>query len=120
AVAGTVRKAGKGRAWLIGTFVGHSGTAYRDDETRACVLNLLRICGVEPECCGSLLLRKRVLPDSEAWLFTNPTPDPVTEDIDISGWNTVTDLLDEPVSSDGDRVRLCVAPLDVRVLIVRK
>ncbi len=120
AVAGTSRSAGRGRAWLIGTFVGYSGTAYRNDETRDCVLELLCLCGVEPECCGDLLLNKRVLPESEAWLLTNPTSQTVTEEVDISGWDTVADILDEPIERSDDNVRLTVAPLDVRVLILSR
>ena len=48
AVAGAVREVGQGRAWLLGTYVGHSGTAYRDAETTAGVRALLAACGVAP------------------------------------------------------------------------
>jgi hypothetical protein len=74
-VAGTVRSVGEGRAWLLGTYVGHNGTAYRDQETRAFVRALLAQCGVTPEHQGRLLLRRRGVPGKEAWLFTNPTAD---------------------------------------------
>ena len=84
AVAGTVRQAGKGCAWLLGTYVGHNSTAYRDAETRAAVRALLAGCGVQPEHTGRLLLRKRIAGNREAWLFTNPTPDEISEPVDVA------------------------------------
>ncbi|NLE43789.1 MAG: hypothetical protein GX620_03615 [Chloroflexi bacterium] len=120
AVAGAVRELGVGRAWLLGTYVGHSGTAHRDSTNADFVRALLDECGVAPTHEGELLLRRRVGDGSEAWLFTNPTHQSVTESVDVSNWDTVEDLLDESLDREGDRVLLTVSPLDVRVLIVRK
>lgn len=119
AVAGTVRQVGRGRAWLLGTLLGHNGTAYRDVETRAFVRSLLEECGVRPMHAGRLLLRKRVAEGKEAWLFTNPTDQDVTESVGVQGWSEVDDLLGEPLARDGDSVSLTVPSLDVRVLILR-
>ena len=120
AVAGTVRQVGQGRAWLLGTFLGHSGTAYRDEETPALVLSLLQVCGVASERQGRLLLRRRVNEDKEAWLFTNPTAEAVTEWVDVGGWTRVEDLLGEPFRREGDRIMLTVPSLDVRVLVLER
>lgn len=120
AVAGTVRDMGRGRAWLLGTFVGHNGTAHRDDRSRAFVRAMLAQCGVTAESKGQLLLRRRVADTKEAWILTNPTKRTVTESIDAGGWSTVEDLLGEPVERDGDRVTLSVDSLDTRVLILQK
>ena len=119
-VAGTVRAVEKGRAWLLGTFLGHNGTAYRDERSRAFVSALLAQCGVTPEHDGSLLLRKRVGREKEAWLFTNPTDDPVTEQLDVGGWASVEDLLGEPILREGDVVTITVGGLDVCGLILQK
>ena len=118
AVAGTVRTVGEGRAWLLGTYLGHNGTAYRDAESRQSVRMLLAQCGVAPEHRGELLVRRRVGDDQEAWLLTNPTDGEVTECIDVGGWTTVTDLLGETVVRTGDQVALTVGSLDVCVLIL--
>jgi beta-galactosidase len=117
-VAGVVREVGEGRAWLLGTFLGHNGTAYRDTETRAFVAALLAQCGVAPEHSGRLLLRRRVTGGKQAWLFTNPTADPITESVDVAGWGHVEDLLGDPLERDGDSVLLTVDGLDVRVLVL--
>jgi len=120
AVAGTVRQVAQGRAWLLGTFAGHNGTAYCDEDSHAFVRALLAQCGVAPARQGSLLLRQRVGQDKEAWLFTNPTDHEVTERIDVSGWARVEDLLGESLAHDGDHVNLAVRSLDVRVLLLRR
>lgn len=118
--AGVRRAVGKGTAILLGTFVGHNGQAYRDPATRAAVAALLQHGGVARPHAGSLLLRRRAIPGKEAWLFTNTTERPVTECISVAGWRTVEDLMDEPISRNGDCITLTVNSLDVRGLVVTK
>jgi len=118
AVAGTVRTAGNGRAWLLGTFAGHSGTAYKDEETRDAVRTILAECGVTPAHDGRLLLRKRVAGNREAWLFTNITKQTVTEQIIVADTQQVADLFGEDIGREGNKISLEVKSLDVRVLIV--
>ena len=118
AVAGVRRRAGKGQAWLLGTYVGHNGTAYRDPAVHAAVRALLAACGVMPEHEGELILRKRVIPGKEAWIFTNPTGEPVTEPVSVTGWPRVADLLGAALDRKRETIALTVAPLDVRVLVV--
>jgi hypothetical protein len=120
AVAGTVRQVGKGRAWLLGTYAGHNGTAYADEDTRALICALLARCGISTSHEGKLQLRKRAIEGKEAWILTNPTADEVTERLDVSGWSTVQDLLGDPVERTGDHVDLTVKALDVRVLVLQK
>lgn len=118
--AGVVNKAGKGKGWLLGTFAGHNGTAYRDPETRTFVIELLKNCGVEKEHKGNLLLRKRIADEKEAWFFTNPTGNNITESIDVTGYSGVEDLLGQRAEVKDGKVELTVKGLDVRVLILSK
>jgi hypothetical protein len=120
AIAGTVRAVGKGSAWLLGTLVGHNGTAYADEDTRALVCALLEQAGVSREHQGALLLRRRVIESKEAWIFTNATADEVTEQVNVAGWPSVRDLLGEPVKRTGNQVALTVKSLDVRVLVLER
>lgn len=119
-VAGVRRRVGKGQAWLLGTYVGHNGTAYRDPAIHAAVRALLAACDVKPQHAGKLILRKRVTPHKEAWLFTNPTGESVSEKVSVAGWRKVSDLLGQPAPLAGGWAELTVAPLDVRVLIVEE
>jgi len=119
ACAGVVRPAGNGSAWLLGTFVGHCATAYRDTASRDCVRSILRQCGIRPVHEGRLLLQRRSLPEQEAWIFTNPHDNPVSETIDLGAWQHAHDLLaDELLTGKDGAVVLEVEPLDVRCLIV--
>ena len=113
-----VREAGQGKAWLLGTCLGHSGTAYRSPQPHSFVHLLLEACGVQPVHEGKLKIRKRAIRGKEAWFFTNPAGEPVTETVDV-GSAQVEDLLGDPVQQEGSRVTLTVDGLDVRVLIVR-
>lgn len=121
AVAGTVRQVGKGNAWLLGTFVGHAGTAYRCDETHTAVAEMLKACGVRGHRIGPLLVRKRVAGDREAWLLTNPTGEEVVEHVKLDDYELVADLLGAAVAgTDDDSVTITVPPVNVECLIVRK
>jgi beta-galactosidase GanA len=120
AVAGAVRQAGKGRAWLLGAYIGHNGTAYRDAETRAAVRALLAGCGVEAAHTGQLLLRKRIAGNREAWLFTNPTPDEVGEPVDVADYREVRSLLGEPFEWRGNQIVLAIKSLDVAALVMER
>lgn len=118
AVGGVCRKVGKGTAWLLGTFAGHGGTAYRDAESQSCALKILAECGIKSDACGKLLRRRRVADGKEAWLFTNPTDQPVTEFVDLGAWSHVEDLLGETLVCENRKVQLTVDSLDVRVLVL--
>jgi hypothetical protein len=121
AIAGTMRAAGKGKAWLLGTYVGHSGTAYRDHASHEFVHALLSACGVAPERAGSLLIRKRVSPAKEAWLFTNPTAQEMSAHVEVGEWARVSDLLDGPMAVGPDGGTAVTVPaLDVRVLVLER
>jgi beta-galactosidase len=120
AVAGVVHEVGSGRAWLLGTYVGHSGTAYRGAETQAFVRALLGACEVAPSHAGRLLLRRRTAGTKEAWLLTNPTPERLAEQIDVRGWTRVEDLFGEPLRRDDDDLTLAVDSLGVRCLILTR
>ena len=120
AAAGVRRRAGKGQAWLLGTYTGHSGTAYRDSAIDDCIRALLAACGVAREHDGRLILRKRILPNKEAWILTNPTESVVAERIPAHGWPHVEDLLGGDVARTGDSLEVSVDPLDVRVLVLSR
>ena len=119
-VAGVRRTVGRGSAWLLGTFAGFGGTAYRDDASRNAVLSILRQCGVVPDVCGALLRRRRVAGKKEAWLLTNPHANDVREMVDVKGFRRVTDLFDAPLVREGERVVVDVASLDVAGLILER
>ncbi len=119
-VAGVRRRVGKGTAWLIGTYLGHNGNHYQDDETRRTICALLEQSGVKPIYTGKLLLRKRIGTDKEAWIFTNPTAKDITESVNVAGWNRIEDLLEGKLPITGNTLNLTVKSLEVKALILSR
>jgi beta-galactosidase len=115
-VTGVRRRHGSGQAWLLGTYVGHNGTAHRSRETLEFIRVLLSACGVEPQHRGKLLLRKRSIPGKNAYILTNPTADPLTETVN-TGPGRIEDLLGGTIQQADSQVTLTVDGLDVRILI---
>jgi hypothetical protein len=117
--AGLRRRMGKGAFWWIGTFAGHGGTAYRDAESDACVRAVCAAAGVVSDACGRLLRRRRVLPEREAWIFTNPAPETVTERVSLEPFTSAFDLLGEPLPVFENHATITLPPLDARIMVVR-
>ena len=110
-VTGVANQVGDGQAILIGTFLGFSALAHRnnDADTDAFLESILRSAGVIPDRCGKLLRRRRVLDETQAWFLINPTPDDIVETIEMDGFNVAVDLL------DGDLLEQTTRQVTVRV-----
>ena len=59
-VAACENKVGKGKIWLLGTFIGHNGTAYDTQGTLDLVDKFMQLSGVVPQKIGDLLVQKRI------------------------------------------------------------
>jgi hypothetical protein len=118
-IAGTIRNYGKGKAWLFGTYIGHSGTAYRDNYTPEFVKSLMSKCGIKPQYEGGFLVRKRTVNGKEALIITNPTNQKRTEQLDISDWKNAITLFDEPVKIANNKITITLKSLDVGVVILQ-
>ncbi len=118
-IAGTVKNYGKGRAWLLGTYIGHNGTAYRNENTTQFVKSLMKKCNVFPEHKGKLLVRKRAIKGNEAWIITNTTNQKVTEQIDAGEWKNATTVFDEPVEIKNKTITISLGSLDVSIVLVQ-
>ena len=119
-VAGVFRRVGQGSAWLIGTYLGHSATAYRDEEVSTTIRRILTPSGLSPEHAGRLLMRRRCIDNKEAWLLTNPTRETLTEALDVTGWTEVTDLFGSRIQCEGGFIELSVESLDVAGIVVSR
>lgn len=120
ALAGVRRRVGRGQAWLLGTYVGHSGTAHRDPAIHACIRTLLAACGVTAAQENRLVVRKRMTPGKEAWILMNPTDCSIDATLSLQGWNNAVDLLGDGLNRNRDRLVVTVQPLDVRCIIVSR
>ena len=119
-IAGTCRTHGTGRAWLLGTFAGHNGTAYRDAASWRCILKILAICDIHPETTGPVVRRRRIAENREAWIYVNTGKKQATATIPAMGWKLIEDLLDQPLRHAGRSIKFSIKPLDVRVIILTR
>jgi len=119
-VCGTVNDVGKGTFYLIGSFIGHNGTAYFEPSMLTIVEKLMQQCGVQTQKIGELLVQKRIGKNKEAWIITNPTENDVIEIFDISTMKNLETLLGEKVIISDVNGKMAIKSLDVVVLVLDK
>jgi hypothetical protein len=74
-VAGCVNSYGKGRAYLVGTLLGHGVAGYNDLRNAKFLAALLERAGVSSDSVGVLKRRRRILENQAAWFsFNGPAP----------------------------------------------
>ena len=120
-IVGVMNRYGAGQSILIGTFLGFSALAYRhaDGDTDRFLELVLTGTGVKPERCGSLLRRRRMLHDIEAWFFVNLRAEPVTETIDVTGYRVAADLLGDCLTESRETdITITVAGANLACLLL--
>jgi hypothetical protein len=117
-VAGCVNNLGSGRAYLIGTLLGHAVLAYDDNRNGAFIAHVLASAGVKPDKVGKLQRRRRVLGDQAAWFLFNTTGALVEEVVDMENYKTARDVLGADLPAGAGGIRVKVEPFDVRCLML--
>jgi hypothetical protein len=117
-VAGCVNTFGSGRAYLIGTLLGHALLAYEDKRNGVFLAHLLASSGVKPDRVGRFQRRRRVLGGQAAWFLFNATGVPVEEVVPLESYKTVKDLLGAELPAAPGGIRVRIEPLDVHCLIL--
>ncbi|MCY4215819.1 MAG: beta-galactosidase [Flavobacteriaceae bacterium] len=118
-VAGTVRDHGQGKAWLLGTYVGHNGNAYKNESTNQFVEKLLALCNVHSLHDGEFFIRKRKIEGKEAIIITNPTARRLTENISVGTWSKATNLFDQPLEIVDQTIEISLESLDVEIILLQ-
>ena len=118
--AGAMNSSGSGLAILLGTLVGHGGTAYRTGDTSGFIKRLLNVLGIDPLHPGVLQVRRRSATGRQALIVTNPTSKAVNENLDIADFTKAADPLGGKVEVNGHLLSIEVAPLDVRLILLEK
>ena len=118
--AGSVNNYGKGKAYLIGTFIGHNGTAYKNEVVNHFVEELLDSCDIEKNKKAKLLYRRRIDEKNglEALLITNPSYQASEAKFDISG-KIADNILDADVCVEDDKMTVRLKPLDAAIVVLK-
>ena len=119
-VTGTVNDYGQGRAYLVGTLLGHALLAYGDSRNAKFLAAAATKAGIKPDRCGKLLRLRRRLGSTEAWFLVNPGKEVATESVDLEGSAQVTDLFGGRISGNKGAAPLTIEPLDIACWIVER
>jgi hypothetical protein len=116
-VAACENTMGKGKIWLLGTFIGHNGTAYFTPSILELGDKFMKLSGVEAQKIGNLLVQKRISGEKEAWIITNPTQEDVTESFDISAMKNPEVLIGDKWEIKNNMAKITVNSLDIIVVV---
>ncbi len=117
-VAGCINNYGEGRAYLVGTLLGHGVAGYSDQRNAKFLAALLRQADVASDSIGALKRRRRTLGNQAAWFLFNQTDKQVDQEVPIEGYRLAWDLLGGELPSLGGRVHCKVEAFDVKCLVL--
>jgi beta-galactosidase len=117
-VTGTVNDFGTGRAYLVGTLLGHAVLSYNDLGNENFLAAILRRAAVSADQLGKLQRRQRRLGSQTAWFLFNTTTEVLEENLSTGDFKSVTDLLGAPLELHGGNARIRVDPMEVRCILL--
>ncbi len=117
-IAGSMQEHGNGKAYLVGTFLGHGGPAYDDWRNAEFLRVVLAQAGVTPDRVGTLNRRRRISENGAAWFFFNSSDSAVEEDVSLEDFTTAKDLLGANLPQSGKNIRVQVEPIGVRCIVL--
>ncbi len=119
-VAACENNVGKGKIWLLGTFIGHNGTAYYTPSVLGLCDKFMQLAGVTPQKIGKLIFQKRITDNKEGWIITNPTETDIIETINCKDMKNPKLLIGDKWQLIDGKGRLSLKSLDVAVLAFEK
>jgi beta-galactosidase len=119
-IVGCVNSYGSGKAYLLGTLLGHGGPAYDDWRNGELLATIAEKSGVQGDRVGRLVRRRRVLDDRAAWFFFNFSDSRVEETVPLEGYKIANDLLGGDLPEQAGSMRLALDPLQVRCVLLHK
>jgi hypothetical protein len=83
--AGAVNNYGKGKAVIIGSYIGHNGHTYRNDASNNFVRKLLSLAGIECADNDGVNIRERRADGKKAYIIFNTTNESKTVALPVDG-----------------------------------
>lgn len=118
-ICGTKNNFGMGESYLIGTILGHSGTAYKDDKLIRFMTKLLDKIDISYNKAGKLLLRTLQKDETRVYCLTNPMNETVVQKVNVIG-SKATTIFDEMVPINNGTINVTLKPLEVQIIICEK
>jgi beta-galactosidase len=118
AAAGALNAYGKGKAIIVGSYIGHNGTAYKNDASNNFVKKLLDLAGVEYAENGGVNIRERSADGKKAYIIFNTTGE--TKKAVLPKTGEYIDGYGEGISAGADGISVECDPLDTAVVVVRE
>lgn len=111
----------QGTALLFGSFLGHSGTAYRSEMSAKFVQRLTDKLALGVAYRGQMLVRELARGDECGVVVTNPQRDTVTEQLELpAGCTAAITLFGEKLVCNNGTVTISLQPLDMTAIIFQK
>ncbi len=118
-VAGCVNAYGKGKAYLVGTLLGHATLSYDNSCNAKFLTTILNEHGISGDTVGKLRRRRREYRGQAAWFLFNISGETVEESVPVPPNVLVADLSGVSLPVTSGCVRVSVTPMAVQCLILR-
>jgi len=116
--SGAINSYGKGKAIIIGSYIGHNGSTYRNDNSNNFVKKLLSLAGVDCKNNDGVNIRERCADGKKAFIIFNTTNETKNVLLPINGIYLDSYGCKILTSSDNVEIVIEVEPLDMATVIV--
>jgi len=117
---GSVNTYGKGKAIIIGSYIGHNATAYRNEASGNFVKKLLSLAGISCPDYSGFNIRERYADDKKALVVFNPANETKTVSIPISNEYKYLDSYGGKISGNEDGLTITCEALDSLVVVLER
>jgi beta-galactosidase len=119
--AGAINAYGKGKAIIIGSYIGHSATAYRNEASGSFVKKLLSLAGISCPDYKGVNIKERCAGDKKSFIVFNPSNESKTVFIpDNSEYKFIDNYAGKVSAKDGGLAITCEALDSLAVVFERR
>jgi beta-galactosidase len=116
--AGAVNSYGKGKAVIMGSYIGHNATAYKNDASNNFVKRLLSFAGIVCADNNGVNIRERCADGKKAYIIFNTTDETRTVSLPVNNESEYIDSYGGKVSAGVNGIAVECEPLDTAVVVL--
>ena len=118
--AGAMNFYGKGRAVIIGSYIGHNANAYRNDASNNFVKKLLSLANINHADSDGVNIRERSADGKKAHVIFNMTDETKKVLLPLNGNFKYLDSYNGEVSVSSEKITAVCKPLDMAVVVLEE